>query len=179
MIKKISIAAFFFLLTMQANAQMVAVKTDVVKDAFMIPNIGVEIVLGDKHTLGADLFGTKKIYGNVAEIIGVTPRYRYWLSGRPFSRLFVGANAQFANYTINWEDKSYHGNSFAVGLALGYSINLSKRFNIELAGGTDLLYYNHKQYTLGDIYTNYGEKPNAAGVILCPRLEISVMYLLR
>lgn len=165
--------------TMQATAQMVAMKTDVVKDAFMIPNLGVDIVIGEKHTLGVDVFGAKKIYGNVAEIIGVTPRYRYWLSGRPFSRLFVGATTQFANYTINWDDKRYHGNSFAAGLSLGYSINLSKRLNIELAGGTDLLYYNHKQYTLGDAYTHYGEEPNASGVIMAPRLEVSVMYLLR
>lgn len=179
MIKKIFIIASFLLFTMQISAQMVSIKNDLVKDVFMIPNLGVDFVIGDKHTLGIDVFGTKKIYGNVAEIIGVTPRYRYWLSGRAFSRLFVGVTTQLANYTINWDDKSYHGNSVAAGLTIGYAINLSERFNIELAGGTDALYYAQKEYTQGDIYTNYGDRVNSKGIIMCPRIEVSVTYLIR
>lgn len=179
MIKKIFLIGAFMLFTMQMSAQMVALRTDVVKDAFMIPNLGVDFVIGNRTTVGVDLFGARKIYGNVAEIIGVTPRLRYWLSGRPFSRLFVGINAQAANYTINWDDKSYHGNSIAAGLSLGYAFTVSEHFNIELSGGTDALYYNQKEYMAGDSYINYGERTNSTGIIMSPRFEISLMYIIR
>lgn len=179
MIKKIFLISAFLIFTMQMSAQMVALRNDVVKDAFMIPNLGADFVVGKRTTLGVDVFGTRKIYGNVAEIIGVTPRLRYWLSGRPFSRLFAGVNLQAANYTINWDDKSYHGNSVAAGLSLGYAWNISEHFNIEFSGGTDALYYDQKEYCKGDSYTHYGERTNSTGIIMSPRLEISVMYIIR
>lgn len=177
--KKILVIGLFLLCAVQMSAQMVAVRTDVVKDALMIPNLAADFVVGAKHTFGVEVFGANKIYGNTAEIIGVAPNFRYWLSGRPFSRLFVGVNAQFANYTINWKKDSYHGNSLAGGLMFGYAFNVSERFNIEVAGGTDLFYYDQKEYRKGDEYYNYGEDTNSHGAILMPRLEISLQYVIR
>lgn len=178
-IKRILIIGTFLFFALQASAQMVAVKSDVLKDAMMIPNITADFTVGERHTLGVQLFGASKIYGNTAEIIGIAPSFRYWISGRPLSRFFIGVTAQAANYTINWKSDSYHGNSLAAGLNFGYVFNLSTKFNIEVVGGTDLLYYSQKEYRKGDAYINYGEEPNSKGTLIMPRLEVALQYVIR
>ena len=167
------------LFSMCASAQMVAVKTDAVKDLAMIPNLGVDLVVGAKHTLGVQLFGAGNCWGNNVEVVGVSPRFRYWISGRPFTQVFVGVGAQFSNYDIEWSRWKYQGNSISAGLEVGYAFNLSQRFNIELSGGTDLMHYSHKEYRISDKYANYDEKANANGVIFCPRIELSLVYVIR
>lgn len=167
------------LVSLCANAQMITVKSDVVKDIAMIPNLGVDLVVGARHTLGVQLFGASNPWGKDVELIGVSPRLRYWISGRPFAQFFVGVNAQFANYDILWSETRYEGNALSGGLEVGYSFNLSQRFAIECSGGTDLKYYEHKEYKITDSFHNYGEKANAYGAILTPRFEISLVYVIR
>lgn len=163
----------------QVKAQMVAVRSDLFKDAAMIPNVGVELVVGNRHTLGLELLGAMNPWGVDAEAVGISPRFRYWLSGRPFSRLFVGAVAQFTNYDIKWDDKVYQGNSLSGGVMLGYAFNISQKLNIELSCGTELLTYGQKEYYKGDSYIFYGERVNSHGTMLSPRLEVSLLYIIR
>lgn len=177
--KRSLIIAVFMLFSICASAQMVAIKSDVVKDAAMIPNLGVDLVVGAKHTLGVQLFGASNPWGKDVELIGISPRFRYWISGRPFAQFFVGANAQFANYDILWSRTKYQGNALSGGIEIGYSFNISQRFFIECSGGTDLKYYKHKEYKITDGYHNYGEKANANGAILTPRFEVSLVYVIR
>lgn len=167
------------LISMCANAQMVAVKTDAIKDVAMIPNLGLDLVVGAKHTLGLQVFGTTNIWGKDIKAIAVAPRFRYWLSGRPFTQLFVGANTQFANYDVIWSGWKYQGNLVSCGLEVGYAFNLSQRFNIELSGGTDFMHYSHKEYRKKDSYYNYGERTNSDGTVCSPRLEVSLVYVIR
>lgn len=166
------------LVSLCASAQMVAVKSDVVKDIAMVPNLGLDLVVGSKHTLGVQVFGTTNCWGKDVETIGFSPRFRYWISGRPFAQLFLGVNAQFVNYDITWSKDEYQGNALSGGLEVGYAFNLSKRFNLELSGGTDLVYYAHKQNKVGKYY-GYGEKSNAKGSVMSPRVELSLVYILR
>ncbi|MBQ6693538.1 MAG: DUF3575 domain-containing protein [Bacteroidaceae bacterium] len=167
------------MLTICARAQMVAVKSDLVKDALMIPDAGVELVVGGRHTLGLSVFAATKPWGHNAEILGLSPRFRYWLSGRPFSRLFLGCATQIANYNIEWGKEKYNGNSISAGLLMGYAFNLSKRFNIELAWGTDIMYYSHKDHYLGDKFYEAGQRAESYGTIFTPRLEVSLLYIIR
>lgn len=166
------------LFSLCASAQMIALKSDAVKDIAMIPNLGVDLVVGPRHTLGVQLFGATNPWGKEVEMIGFSPRFRYWISGRPFAQFFVGADAQLVNYDVLWSKTKYQGNAVSGGLEVGYSFNFSRRFNIEVSGGTDLKYYKHKEYKLSDGYF-YGEKANAYGAILTPRLEVSLVYVIR
>lgn len=179
MIKKSLLLGALLFMTLQASAQMIAARTDLVKDAAMIPNLGIDLVVGDRHTLGVDVFLASKPWGKDVSMVGFTPHFRYWLSGRPFSRLFVGLTAQLTNYDIKWDGEVFQGNAVSAGVALGYVFNLSKRFNLELACGTDLAAYSHKNYYFGDLYDHYGEKANEHGTRLMPRLEFSLVYVIR
>lgn len=180
MIKRFFLIIAFLLLLGQVKAQMIAVRSDLFKDAAMIPNAGLELVVGNRHTLGMELFGAMNPWGVDAEAIGLSPRFRYWLSGRPFSRLFVGAVAQFTNYDIKWSGKAYQGNAFSAGVMLGYTFNISQKLNIEISCGTELLTYGQKKYNKKeDSYIFYGERINSHGTMLFPRLEVSLLYIIR
>ena len=179
MAKRILFIVLTTFICLQASAQMVAVKTDVLKDVAMIPNASVELVVGERHTMGLQLFGAVNPWGQDVSILGVTPSFRYWLSGRTMSRLFVGANAQLINYDIKWNKDVYQGNAVALGVSLGYAFNLSKRLNIEVEGGSEIMAYSQKEFRKGDYHPLYGEKANAHGTILFPRLEVSVVYVIR
>lgn len=178
-VKRILFIALTTFVCLQANAQMVAVKTDLLKDVAMMPNAGVELVVGERHTMGLQFFGAKNPWGNEVGIIGITPSFRYWLSGRTMSRLFVGVNAQVVNYDVKWGKDIFQGNAAALGLSLGYAFNLSKHLNLEIEGGTQIMSYSQKEYCKGDSYTQYGEKSSAHGTILFPRLEFSFVYVIR
>ena len=180
MVKRIIFIVLTTFICLQASAQMVVVKTDALKDLAMMPNAGVELVVGEKQTMGLQLFGAKNSWGKDVSVIGISPSYRYWLSGRTLTRLFVGANAQIANYDIKWNKDVYQGNCASLGISLGYAFNISERFNIELEGGTGIMAYSHKEYVGSkDNYLLYGEKTNAHGTILFPRIEVSLVYVIR
>lgn len=179
MAKRILFVILAINLYLQASAQMVAVKSDIIKDAAMMPNLGVELVVGERHTMGLQLFGATECWGKSTEIIGLSPFFRYWLSGRTMSRLFVGVNAAIANYNIIWNSDVFRGNSTSLGLSFGYAFNLSKHLNLELQAGTEVMTYSNKEHRVGDSYASYGEKANAHGTILFPRLEFSIVYVIR
>lgn len=179
MIKKLIIVVLILITTQVANAQMVAVKSDILKWGAMVPNLGLELVVGNKTTLGVDVFGTNNVWWTEhAELIAISPNYKFWFSGRPLTRQFVGLSAQLANYSIHYGKECYQGNSAAVGVIGGHIFNLSSRWNLELSGGLSLLAYEQKQYLKGDNYELYGERSNSWGTMLFPWLEVSLSYII-
>lgn len=72
------------------HSQQVAVKTNGLMLAAMMPNVGCEFVVGERSSIDLSAFGSINIYGNKAKMIGFQPEYRYWFNGRPMTREFIG-----------------------------------------------------------------------------------------
>lgn len=180
MIKKLFIAILFSFFALQMNAQMVAVKSDLVKLGAMIPNLGVELVVGNKTTFGVDLMGAQDTWwSDYSRMMAISPNIKYWFSGRPMTRQFVGLSAHLANYNLYIGKERFQGNSAAMGLIGGHVFNLSSHWNLEFCGGLSLMGYRQKHYYSGDYYNNgYFEKANDWGVMLFPKLELSVSYII-
>ncbi len=178
--KKLLIAILSLFFAMQMNAQMMAVKSDLVKNGAMIPNLGIELVVGNKTTLGLDIMGTNDTWwAEYTRIIAIAPCIKYWFSGRPMTRQFVGLSTHLANYNLHIGKEIHQGNSAAVGIIGGHVFNLSSRWNIEFCGGLSLMGYRQKFYFKGDKYDNgYKDKANDWGVMLIPKLELSVSYII-
>ena len=85
------------------HAQQVAVKTNGLMLAAMMPNVGCEFVVGERSSIDLSAFGSINIYGNKAKMIGFQPEYRYWFNGRPMTREFIGVAALGASYDITWD----------------------------------------------------------------------------
>ena len=168
-----------------ARAQMIAASTDALWLATMSPNLGVELVVGERSTLGLNGLWTSKPLGKDNKIKALQPEYRYFFSGRPMFREFIGIGAIGALYDITWAGKVYDGTAIGAGLTFGYVLPLSRRLNIDFHAGFGMIFYRQKEYFTGDNYDKEyiidGElSTNATGYYLLPtRIGISLSYILK
>ena len=181
--KKILLAIIFVLFGISAKAQMVALNTDVLKDVMMTPNAGIDLVVGERSTIGGTIFGNYKPWGMDMKMIGTQAEYRYFFSGRPLHKFFVGASALALNYDITWKGKIYDGISLGAGVTFGYVINLTNRLNLDCHAGFGALVYKQKEYFEGDNAIDaMGNQAstNAKGYYLLPtRFGVSLSYILK
>lgn len=183
--KKIIIIALSLFMTVSMKAQMLAVSTDALHDLLMMPSIGAEIVTGERTTLGMQMFGGYHPWGNDSKMIVMQPEYRYFFSGRPMSREFVGLGAIGALYDVHFSNKIYQGESFGLGLSFGYVLPITHRLNLDFHAGFGFIVYHQKEYFEGDFYDlDYAKNgkldANAHGYTLLPtRFGISLSYILK
>ena len=187
--KKLILIFIIALSATRMSAQQLAVGTNVLMDALMIPNISFEMSLGRSHTmermvLVGQAYGMIKSYAIDGNAWGVQPELRYFFSGRAMSRWFFGFGAHVSKYNISWGREIYDGNSAGAGLTFGYVFNITERLNIDAHSGFGINYYRQKQYFAGDFYdTEYYSgmaTANARGMVLMPtRMGISITYILK
>ena len=185
--KKLLIIVFALLSSVGMKAQLFAVSTDMLHDVLMAPSIGLELVTGERTTLGLSGYGAYHPWGNQSKFAVVQPEFRYFFSGRPMSREFVGIGAIGAIYDCHWAGKVYEGESAGLGLTFGYVLPLSHRLNIDFHAGFGVIVYRQKEYFEGDHYdTDYVRSSgsqantNSLGYTLLPtRFGISLSYILK
>lgn len=183
-----------FIITLSAtrlSAQQLAIGTDALMDAIMMPNISFEMSLGRSHTmertvLVGQAYLMPKSYAIEGSVWGVQPELRYFFSGRAMSRWFFGFGAHFSQYDISWGRERYDGNLAGAGLTFGYVFNITNRLNIDVHSGFGMNYYRQKQYFDGDPYeTEYGSgtstaTANSRGTVLMPtRMGVSLTFILK
>lgn len=177
--KKVLLIATFVLFAFKMNAQMMVIKSDALRDLALMPNIHVDFVVGEKHTIGFGGAYCYSMWGTDISLASFTPNYRFWFNGRPFTRQYVGVNAQVAMHDIAWGKKVYDGVSFSAGMIFGHVFNLSKRWNLELEAGLGARYFTHQEYFKGDIYEDYGDRNNSRGVVMSPHISVAFSYVIR
>lgn len=173
----------------QGKAQRLAIKTNVLSLAALTPDLGLEVVVGERTSIALSVFGHWNPYGLSSKLLVIQPEYRLWFNGRPLTREYVGFTAFAATYDMalpTGPDRAnvFRGDAVAVGVTGGYVFNLGKRWNFELAGGAGLLLFRQKQYFNGDSYEDYfaGENtaPNTWGYKLFPcKLSATFIYIIR
>ena len=167
------------------RAQMIAANIDALWLATLSPSIGLEMVVGERSTIGLNGLFVNKPYGNNIKLIEVQPEYRYYFSGRPMFREFIGIGAIGGTHNIEWKGKIYDGTNFGLGLIFGYVMSIGKRVNVDFHAGFGAVYYNHKEYFTGDQYdadsrVDGMDHNNASGYYLLPtRLGVSFTYILK
>lgn len=145
----------------EARAQQVAVKTNLLYDATLTPNIGAEVGLGKRST--AQLFyglnPWKFSEGKSIRHWQLMGEYRYWLCSK-FNGHFFGVHAMGGQfnmekvnarlYTINWpkdlKDNRYEGWNAGLGITYGYQWILSRHWNLEGSVGVGYDYIKYKKY---------------------------------
>lgn len=168
----------------EADAQQVAVKTNVLMWAGMTPNLGFEIVTGEHTSVDLGAFGHFKPYGINSKIVGLQPEFRYWFNGRPMIREFIGIGALMTIYDITWKNTVYDGDAVGLGITGGYVFSLGKRWNLELSGSFGFMYFYQKQYFSNDNYDDYfvdeAVRTNAQGYKMFPvDLGITFSYIIK
>lgn len=144
------------------NAQTVGIKTNVLPDAALSPNLGVEIGLARQWSL--DLTGELNLWPinkHYWKHWLAQPEIRYWLCDR-FAGHFFGLHALGGQYNLgnlhngitflgtkfsNLSDYRYQGWAAGAGIAYGYAWILGKHWNLEAEIGIGWLYSKYDKYS--------------------------------
>lgn len=144
------------------RAQDVALKTNLLADGLLNPNLGLEIGLASRWTLDiSGQFNTWTLSHNRRwKHWLVQPEARYWFCDR-FSGHFVGLHAHSGQYNVGGlkngisflgsdlsklSDYRYEGWFAGAGIAYGYAWILGRHWNLEAEIGIGYAYTVFDQY---------------------------------
>ncbi len=166
-----------------AHAQRIAVKTNALTWGALTPNVGVEVVTGERTSIDLSFMGHINPYGMTSKMLSFQPEFRYWFNGRPMINQYVGVTVMATTYEMILRERMRDGNSLGLGLTGGYILALGKKFNIEFSGGIGFAYFRQKQYymeTNEDYFLNVPERSNAVGYKMLPvDLGITLTYIIK
>lgn len=154
---KIITAMLFALLCCQGiKGQTVALKSNLLYDALLNVNAGIEFGLAPKWTLdiSGDFNAWKFSEGKRWKHWFVQPEARYWLCDR-WAGHFFGLHAIGGQYNVGGiknpfydglEDHRYQGWAVGAGIAYGYAWILGKHWNLEAEIGIGYAYTKFDTY---------------------------------
>lgn len=165
----------------EVSAQRIAVKANAAMYAAMTPNLSFELVTGERTSIDFSVFGHVNPYGYDSRVIGLQPQFKYWLSGRPLVREYIGVAAIAASYDTSWKDVTYEGNAAAAGFTAGYVLPMGRRWDVEFSAGVGAMAYHHRSYakdTDPQRLKTVGSNPVAWRVIPM-NLGITFIYIIK
>ena len=144
------------------RAQKVAIKSNLLSDAFLNPNLGIEVGLAPKWTLDltGQLNGWSLSHNRRWKHWAVQPEARYWFCDR-FSGHFLGAHLHGGQYNIGGidgrinflgtdarklKDTRYQGWFAGIGVAYGYAWILGRHWNVEAEIGLGYSYTRYDRF---------------------------------
>lgn len=145
-----------------AMAQVAAVKTNVLSDAFLNVNVGAEVALAPKWTLEAEgeFNGWRLSHGRRWKHWALQPEARYWFCNRMDGH-FVGVHVHGGQYNMGGldldfsflgtdfsklKDYRYQGWFAGAGVAYGYAWMLNRHLNLEAEIGFGWSYTHFDKY---------------------------------
>lgn len=154
-------SALLLLACSTAHAQQTwSLKNNLLYDATLTPNLGIEGKVGERSTLQL-FYGlnpwkfseTKKL-----RHWSLMPEYRYWLSDKgPFGGWFTGIHALGGEFNVGgdiWpisfvktlKENRYEGWFVGGGLTIGHAWRLSDHWNLEAALGVGYIRFDYDKY---------------------------------
>ena len=167
------------------SSSYLALKSNLLYDALLIPNLSLEASISSGWTLGAGgmfAWWSKdakhrywRIYGGDLEI----RKYFGTLSkSKPLQGHHLGIYGDFLTYDFEFGAKGYQSKAtYAAGIKYGYSHPIANRLNLDFALGIGYLHSNYKTYVPRDGCYVYQETKKRKW--LGPtQAEISLVWLL-
>lgn len=159
-----------------------AVRTNVLYDAFLLPTLGVEWRVN--RNLGIKLDGSLSWWGGnhgkVQKMWLVNPEVRWYLLRD--KRFYVGASGNYGQYNIYKyaignivsKDTGYQGSMWGAGVTVGYQLYLSRSFSVDFNLGLGYTRFDYDTFGITDGVRVYRERdrsknfwgPTQAGISL-------------
>ena len=131
------------------------VKTNMLYDALLVPNGGLEIYLGKNWSIDAywmyAWWKSDRVH-NYWRTYGGDVELRKWLGSatkrKPLIGHHIGAYAQIVTYDFELGGRGYLADrwSYAAGVSYGYSLPVAKRLNIDFSIGLGYMGGEYKEY---------------------------------
>lgn len=166
---------------------LVAIKTNLLFDLALAPNLELEVPLGQRWSLNGEFLfpwwlidGHKYCFQSLAGGLEA----RLWLGNRtarsPLRGHFAGLYAEGGMYDLQWKKRGYQGDYFVTaGVSYGYSMPLGRHWNLEFSLGVGALYTPYRRYDASDDYrTLYWQKDGSYTWIGPTKAKISLVWLI-
>ncbi len=192
---KLRLIATLFVVTLIApcaRAQVFGIKTNLLSDAFLNVNIGVEAALTPKWTLDVEgqLNDWTLSHDRRWKHWTVQPEARYWFCDR-FAGHFIGVHMHGGQFNMGGfngiynflgtdarklEDMRYQGWFVGAGIAYGYAWALGRHWNIEAEVGIGYSYTKYDTYPCANCGTKV-EEGKDHHYVGPTRLAVNLVYL--
>ena len=168
---------------------ILAIKTNLLYDALLIPNIKVEVPIGDRFSISGEWIFPWWVGENndkALQILAGTVDGRYWFGDRierdKLTGWFGGFYAGGGLYDIQYNSEGYQGEFFiAAGLSGGYAHSINKNGNLrmEYSLGMGYLQTNYRYYK-GEENNKYlvWQSNGKYSWIGPTKLEVSLVWML-
>ena len=158
--RKLLMIGIGLICSLSLSAQRIGIKNNLVYDAFLTPNLGLEIGLGPKTTLdlagGYSWFDLDKDKNKKFKNWLAQPELRFWSCER-FNGFFWGIHAHGGEFNVGnlkmpfgllktVRDHRYEGYYYGAGVSIGYQWILGKRWNLETSIGAGYARYSYDKY---------------------------------
>lgn len=144
------------------KAQEVAIKTNVIADGLLNPNLGIEVGVAPKWSVDVtgELNAWNMSHDRRWKHWYVMPEARYWLCDRLSGSFFAfhafGGQYNIGGFDGKWnmlgtdarklKDHRYQGWYVGAGVGYGYAWSLARHFNIEAEIGVGWSYTRYDRY---------------------------------
>ena len=177
--KRVIIILFIALVCGTVQAQQLAVKSDVAWDALMVPNLGADVVVGNRTTLGLNVFATNKIWNNDIKAFAVQPEYRYYFSGRAMHQHYIGLGGLGLAYSQKKEDRKTDCYAGGLGLLFGYVLHFGNRWNVDFHAGCGVYLFHKKKSLIEPKKSDWSEE-TSKGMLAAPTsFGVSINYVIK
>ena len=168
----------------------IALKTNLLFDLSLMPNIEVEVPFGNRWSLNGELmFPWWLMDGDkyCLQILMGGVEGRYWLGSRKnrdnrkvLTGHFLGLYAGGGKYDLQWDRNGYQGEFFiAAGISYGYSTPIARNLNLEFSLGIGLLRTGYEHYHARDNYQTLLWQNNGRYTWIGPtKAKVSLVWML-
>ena len=164
-----------------------ALKTNLLFDAALMPNIEIELPIGKRWSLNGEyMFPWWQLNGDkyCLQVLSGGLEGRYWLGKRSNREVltghFLGLYAGGGKYDLQWKEKGYQGEFFiAAGLSYGYARRIARNLHLEFNLGIGLMRTDYRHYRTRDNYQTLLWQENGNYTWLGPtKVKVSLVWLL-
>ena len=174
--------------SLAAQAQRLAVKTNLLYDATATANLGFEVALSPKFTLdiSGNYNGWNVVDDKQWQHLLVQPELRYWtcdhFNGHFFGLHALGGQHNFDKVELPFglypslAEYNFRGNFVGGGLSYGYQWILGKRWNLEVSIGVGYLHISYDKYA--DSNSEIKLDSDTESYIGPTKIGISIAYMI-
>jgi len=174
------------------NRFHMSVRTNLLYDLALVPNIGVDVAIGKHFSVSATweyAYWTLASKNIIHKVYGGDASFRWWFGGngerRPLTGHHLGPYGQMAAFDFAYGEQRWSAIpwQWAVGLEYGYTLPLKNRriaFDFTIGAGYANVLYNHWHITsneAGDKYYEWDQQ-HKCRYIGPTKAEVSLIWLI-
>lgn len=184
----VTVVALLLLSSIEVKAQRVVLRNNLLYDAALTPNLGFDISISEKWTLGANIgyrpWPTDDHKTRKWRHLLIAPELRHWNdSVFAHKSSYWGLNLIYSHYNVanvkfpfgmyrEVRDHRLEGDLWGVGVFYGYTWRLNRTFRLEVEGGIGAGLASYDKYECGHCGTKIGDDTKP---FLIPKLVVNIV----